>query len=246
MSEREGNPQLLAIREQYQRLLLRLEANEREFRRLGRSVLRVQEDERRRLARELHDGVGQNLTALQHRLEQVRQFLPEGEAASSGRRHLDAAMALCGEALNDTRHMSRLLRPPILDDLGLEPALQWLARSQGEASQLTITVETEVLPQLGDELDTLVFRIAQEALQNVAKHAHADSVLVRLVARAGILQLQVADDGRGCDPALALQSGGSGLGGMRERLRLHGGRLEVHSAPGAGTRIRALVPLDGD
>ena len=246
MNERDRNPQLLAIREQYQRLLLRLEANEREFRRLGRSVLRVQEDERRRLARELHDGVGQNLTALQHRLEQVRQLLPEGDAALPGHRHLDAAMALCGEALNDTRHMSRLLRPPILDDLGLEPALQWLARSQGEASKLAIAVEMEPLPQLSGELDTLVFRIAQEALQNVAKHAQAGNVLLRLVARAGMLQLQVADDGRGCDPARALQAGGSGLGGMRERLRLHGGRLEVHSSPGGGTRIRAVVPLDGD
>jgi len=82
LNERDGDPQLLAIREQYQRLLVRLEANEREFRRLGRSVLRVQEDERRRLARELHDGVGQNLTALQHRLDQVRQAVVHRHAAA--------------------------------------------------------------------------------------------------------------------------------------------------------------------
>ena len=238
--------QLPAIREQYQRLLQRLEANEREFRRLGRSVLRVQEDERRRLARELHDGVGQNLTALQHRLEQIGEALADGDDAATAPQHVDAALALCRDALNDTRQMSRLLRPPILDDLGLEAALRWLARSQGEASNLAIAVEIEPLPALEGDLNTLVFRIAQEALQNVAKHAQASNVLLRLVARAGILQLQVADDGRGCDPEQALRTGGSGLGGMRERVRLHGGRLELHSAPGHGARIRAVVPLDGD
>lgn len=234
---------LPAIREQYQRLLQRLEANEREFRRLGRSVLRVQEDERRKLARELHDGIGQNLTALKHRLGQLGAALP---ADPMLRGQLDDAIALCADTLDDTRELSRLLRPPILDDLGLEPALQWLARSQGEASGLRIAVEIEPLPPLDDDLQTLLFRIAQEALNNVAKHAGADNVLLRLVARAGLLQLQVVDDGRGCDPELALRSGGSGLGGMRERLRLHGGRLELHSSPGNGARIRAVVPLDGD
>lgn len=234
---------LPVIREQYQRLLQRLEANEREFRRLGRSVLRVQEDERRRLARELHDGIGQNLTALKHRLTQLGDGLPVDPAL---RAQLGAAIALCNNTLDDTRELSRLLRPPILDDLGLESALQWLARSQGEASQLSITVEMESLPALDDDLQTLVFRIAQEALNNVARHAQASNVLVRLVVRSGSLQLQVVDDGRGCDPETALRSGGSGLGGMRERLRLHGGRLDLHSSPGNGARIRAVIPLDGD
>ena len=245
MSERKPGAEdlsLPAIREQYQRLLQRLEANEREFRRLGRSVLRVQEDERRRLARELHDGIGQNLTALQHRLSRIGSALPDDPPAL--RDHLEAAIALCRGALDDTREMSRLLRPPILDDLGLEPALRWLARSQGEASKLSIAVEIEPLPELDGELQTLLFRIAQEALNNVAKHAQASNVLLRLVVRAGALQLQIADDGHGCDPALALRSGGSGLGGMRERLRLHGGRLELHSSPGNGARIRAMIPLD--
>ncbi len=235
---------LPAIREQYQRLLERLEANEREFRRLGRSVLRVQEDERRRLARDLHDGIGQNLTALNHRLAQLGDGLSPQQ--STLREKLDAAIALCSDTLDDTRELSRLLRPPILDDLGLEPALQWLARSQGEASGLAIAVEIEALPTLEGDLQTLLFRVAQEALNNIAKHAHARNVLLRLVARGGLLQLQVVDDGRGCDPEVALRSGGSGLGGMRERLRLHGGRLELHSTPGNGARVRAVIPLDQD
>ena len=228
------------LRAQYQELLDRLQRNEREFRRLGRAVWRVQEDERRRLARDLHDGVGQNLTALKHRLAAIAQSLPDGDPA---RDELDGAIALCGDTLEDTRHLSRLLRPPILDDLGLEAALRALARSLSEASGLDIALDIQPLPALDGDLQTLVFRVAQEALHNAVRHAGAGSVLVRVVATGGLLQLQVADDGRGCDPTTAMASGGSGLGGMRERLRLYDGQLELRSAPGEGTRVRAIVPL---
>ena len=233
---------IATMRGQYERLLQRLEANEREFRRLGRAVWRVQEDERRRLARELHDGLGQNLTALKHRLGQIGSELEPG--SSPLRDKLDTALALCAGALEDTRNLSRLLRPPILDDLGLEPALQWLARSTEESARLPVVVEIEALPPLDDELQTLLFRIAQEALNNAAKHAAARSLLLRLVVRDGRLQLQVIDDGGGFDPAQAAAAGGTGLGSMRERLRLYGGQLELRSAPGHGTRLRATVPLD--
>ncbi len=232
---------LAALRQQYQDLLDRLQRNEREFRRLGRAVWRVQEDERRRLARELHDGVGQNLTAIKHRLAAIAGTLPE--ASADTRAALEATIALCADTLEDTRHLSRLLRPPVLDDLGLEAALRWLARSQADASGLGISVDIEALPTLDADLQTLLFRVAQEALNNVAKHARASNVLLRLVARGGLVQLQIADDGCGCEPDIALQSGGSGLGGMRERLRLYEGKLEMHSAPGQGTRLRAVVPL---
>ncbi|WP_242102830.1 sensor histidine kinase [Lysobacter sp. M2-1] len=230
-----------ALRAQYQRLLQRLEANEREFRRLGRAVWNVQEDERRRLARELHDGLGQNLTALKHRLAQLLADLP-AEAAPL-RERLGAAVDLCGDALEDTRQLSRLLRPPILDDLGLAAALQWLARSIDASGPMRVVTELEPLPPLDGELQTLLFRVAQEALNNASKHARAQSVLLRLVARGGELQLQVIDDGIGCDVEQALRAGGSGLPGMRERLRLYGGRLELRSAAGQGTRLRAVVPL---
>lgn len=230
---------LEAISAQYERLLQRLEANEREFRRLGRAVWRVQEDERRRLARELHDGLGQNLTALKHRLSQVATEL-DGDA----RIKLDAAIALCAETLEDTRHLSRLLRPPILDDLGLVAALRWLARNQAESAGIEVIAEiVEPLPLLDGDLQTLLFRVAQEALTNVARHSGARSAVLRLVARDDTLRLQVADDGRGCDPKAAERMGGSGLGGMRERLRLYDGRLELHSVPGEGMRVRVVVPL---
>lgn len=233
---------LHALRRQYQELLERLQRNEREFRRLGRAVWRVQEDERRRLARELHDGVGQNLTALKHRLVQLGDTLPAGDATL--RDGFDKAIALCADTLEDTRNMSRLLRPPILDDLGLEAALRWMARSQAESSGAEVTLEMETLPPLDADLQTLIFRVAQEALTNAARHADARHVMVRLVARGRLLQLQVVDDGRGCDADAVLQAGGSGLGGMRERLRLYDGRLDLHSTPGEGTRLRAVVPLD--
>ena len=231
-------PSLAELQAQYRRLLQRLEANEREFRRLGRAVWRVQEDERRRLARELHDGLGQNLTALKHRLAQVAGELGPGQDALRAR--MESAIALCSASLEDTRQLSRLLRPPILDDLGLAAALRWLARSIEESSGLAVVLEMGELPPLDAETQTLLFRIAQEALNNAVRHARAQSVLLRLVASGAELQLQVIDDGAGFDPA---QARGSGLGGMRERLRLHGGRLELRSAPGQGTRLRAVVPL---
>lgn len=224
--------------DRYESRLQRLEANEREFRHLGRSVLRVQEDERRRLARELHDGIGQNLTALKHRLAQLRDA-PTVDAPL--REGLDAAIDLCAHTLEDTRQLSRLLRPTILDDLGLEPALRSLGRSVGESAGIAVAIEVEPLPALDGEYETLLFRVAQEALNNIAKHAQARSVLLRVVERDGRLQLQVVDDGVGFDPAA--RAGGSGLSGMRERLRLFQGTLDVHSSPGSGTRLRAVVPL---
>ena len=240
---RDAPPTPAEAQMRYQQLLQRLEANEREFHRLGRSVLRVQEDERRRLARDLHDGIGQNLTALKHRLAQIGDALPEELKAL--RASLDDAVTLCSDTLDDTRQLSRLLRPPILDDLGLEPALRWLARSLGEAAGIAIAVEIEPTPSLDGELQTLLFRITQEALNNVVKHAGAHSVLVHLVERGGRLQLQIVDDGCGFDPEPAQAVGGIGLGGIRERLQLFNGQLELRSAAGHGTRLRALVPLDG-
>ena len=242
MDQPPPDPDLSNLGAQYQRLLQRLEANEREFRRLGRAVWRVQEDERRRLARELHDGIGQNLTALKHRLGQIGSELAPGQ--SELRDKLDTALALCADALDDTRNLSRLLRPPILDDLGLEPALHWLARSTQETVGMAVVVEVESLPAIDGDLQTLLFRVAQEAINNAGKHSAATSVLLRLVVRNRQLQLQVIDDGRGFDPAQAANAGGSGLGGMRERLRLYGGHLELRTADGQGTRIRATIPLD--
>lgn len=245
------NPQqldqeLADLRERQQRLFADLAAGQARFRRLARSVLSVQEQERRRLARELHDGLGQNLTVLQHELETLA-------ANSYGRVDAQAraarALELCRSILSDTRQLSRLLRPQILDDLGLAPALNWLLRSLSAPGgfQTEMHVDPD-LPVLGEEADTMLFRVAQEALNNVARHAHARSVVVRLHARDRQAHLLVMDDGAGCDPALAFarasQGETTGLAAMRERVQLFGGELRLLSTPGEGTQLRVSLPLD--
>lgn len=233
--------QIQALQARYRELLVRLEGNQAHFRRLARSVFQVQEDERRRLARDLHDGIGQNLTALKHQLAQLEPDLDE-----RGRERLQQALALCSQTLEDTRQMSRLLRPQVLDDLGLEAALHWLTRSLSEASGLKVELDVHEAPDTltGDE-QTLLFRIAQEALTNVVRHAGASQALLRVAFKRHWAQLTVWDDGAGCEPEAVMARPGTGLGGMRERVAMHGGRLELHSSPGQGCRVHATVPLDG-
>src|SRR5688500_5280316 len=132
----DGAPSLDRLRADVRALLQRLEANDRQFRGLARSVFRVQEEERRRIARELHDGIGQNLTALKHQLE----LLTAGAADPALLAGLQAGIDLCARTLADTRELSRLLRPQVLDDLGLAAALRWLGRAVGEPAGLAVAV----------------------------------------------------------------------------------------------------------
>ena len=237
--------QLAALKAQQERLFAQLAHGQQHFKQLARSVWRVQEDERRRLARELHDGLGQNLALLKNQLDAIAS---DASVPAEVRGRLSSAVALCTETVEDTRALSRMLRPQILDDLGIEAALGWLARSVGESAGLEIEVEAGALAEpLDSDLATLVFRVAQEALGNVAKHARAGHALVKLGTRDRELHVLVADDGAGCDPGAALARGTrgetSGLGGMRERVALFGGRLSFVSEPGEGTQLRVVLPL---
>ena len=236
--------QIERLRADYDALLKRLEANQTDFFRLARSVFRVQEDERRRLARELHDGIGQNLTALKHHLQLLRDALAPDQDAAQNRAAV--AAALCAQTLDETRQLSRLLRPQVLDDLGLEAALRWLARTLGEPGGVRCEIETGVLPPIDGDLNTLAFRLVQEALTNVVKHARATRAWIRVDARDGWLRVEVEDDGLGCAPESIRSGVGSGVGGMRERVRLHGGRFVLGARPGGGCRVQAAVPLDGE
>jgi two-component system NarL family sensor kinase len=241
----EMREQLARLREQQEHLFAQLHSGEQHFKQLARSVWRVQEDERRRLARELHDGIGQHLTALRHRLD----VMARSEAlAACGNGSLQQAMQLCEVAIQETRALSRLLRPQILDDLGLEAALRWLARHTSEGSDCTIEVEVGELPrEVDSDLSTLLFRVAQEALANAQKHAQARNVVLRLSHRADQLQLLVVDDGCGCDvnAAFAKSSNGhsTGLASMRERVRLFGGRFSLISQAGEGLQLRVTLPF---
>ena len=233
------------LMQQQRDLVASLERGQSHFKQLARSVWRVQEEERRRLARELHDGIGQNLTAI------VRMLDHAGSAADCGevlRAELERVRALVHATLAETRALSRQLRPQILDDLGLVAALRWLTRSFADSCRLEMKLEiAESLPVLGGDAETMIFRVAQEALNNIAKHAHATHVEVVLGAAAGRAQLRVHDDGRGCDVGVALASGsegqGSGLGGMRDRVALFGGTLQVSSESARGFTLQIEFPF---
>lgn len=246
--EHRGDPlevvaRLREITRQNERVFQELVAGERRFRGLVRSVWNVQEAERRRLARELHDGIGQILTALKQQLDVVEQSAASLPVAAHSR--LRDAAELAAQALQETRELSRLLRPQILDDLGLEPALRWLTRTFSERNGVALEVDLVGLDRrLPAEVETLAFRVVQEALNNVAKHAGASRGQVLARREGAELTLVVADDGKGFEPD-APDNGGSGLRGMRDRVELFGGRIEIGSRPGLGTRIAARVPCAG-
>lgn len=234
------------ITRENERLFARLIEGERRFRGLAKAVWKVQEDERRRLARELHDGLGQTLTALTHQLERLQSKLTQGAPTELAPALADSVEIARG-ALQEIRELSRLLRPPVLDDLGLPAALSWLARSLGQRTGLKIEVDCAGLDKrLDAEIETVAFRLVQEALTNVLRHAAAERAWVAMSRSSGRLSLRVEDDGGGCDveAALAGRPDASGLRGMRDRLELFGGRLELSSEKGLGTVVAATLRLD--
>lgn len=231
-----------------QRLLQSVVKSEKRFRTLAKSVWHVQEEERRRLARELHDGIGQTLTALANQLQRIHDDARAMSNLGLGHR-LGDALEITRGALHDTRELSRLLRPTLLDDLGLEAALKWLARTLGERTGLAIEVHSSIGEErMQPDVETLVYRICQEALTNVIKHSGARQVQVLLTHGSSMLRLRVHDDGSGFDTAelSAPEKGGvsAGVRGMRDRAELFGGRVEVSSAPGEGTSVQLTLPVE--
>lgn len=216
------------------RLFAELDSTQRQFRVLARRVWRVQEEERRNLARNLHDDLGQLLTALVHRVERM---------TGDGR---EQCLELARQARDRVRELSRLLRPPVLDDLGLAASLAWLARQARDNSGIAVTVNAPPeLARAEPEVEILVFRIVQEALTNAIEHATASAVVIDLTRTGNQLELRIRDDGRGFDPAAVRGAGGTGIGlaGMRDRVSLFGGTLAVSSAAGRGTVITATLTL---
>jgi PAS domain S-box-containing protein len=212
---------------------------------IARRAGEIQENERRRLAQELHDRVGQNLTALTLNLNIVKGQIGGGADAGIVAR-LDDSLALLDATVDSIRGVMSELRPAVLDDYGLAAALHWYAEEFGRRSGIAATVtEREGTPRLAALVEGVLFRIAQEALTNVAKHAAAGKVQIGLGAQGGVLRLSVADDGRGFDASRVrppTRQGGWGLMIMRERAESAGGRLHVESAPGNGTCVVVEVP----
>jgi len=215
----------------------RLMKLEGETRALSGQLVQAQEQERRSIARELHDEAGQSLTAL---------LLDVGAAAAEAgtgtvRARLDVVAASAERIVEEVRRIALSLRPSMLDDLGLVPALEWQAREVAYRSGLTIEVQAEESAgQLPEAHRTCIYRIVQEALRNTVRHAGAGKVRIGLQKGAGSVTLQVEDDGKGFAVA---RLRGLGLLGMEERVSQLGGRLRVLSEPGRGTKVTAELPL---
>lgn len=211
------------------------------LRQLSTQVLTAQEEERKRIARELHDDTAQALTSVL-----VRLRLMERSAADD---RLQAALTelrdLTGETLEGVRRMAIDMRPPMLDDLGLEAALQAHFEDFSRHWPIQATFTSSHLGRLPPDVELVLYRIVQEALSNVAKHASASRVEARLTRSGKTLRMLIEDDGRGFDVGATKGSRESGLGlfGMEERLALVGGTLRVESNVGRGTRVSAEVPL---
>lgn len=214
-----------------------LERVETERRRSSQLVLRAQEEERRRVARDLHDEVNQALTAILLRLEALAHDVPADQ-----REDVAQLKRLTTQAMDELLNLARQLRPTALDDHGLVIAIEAQVRGFGDRTGIEARLQTDGDPAaLDDERQTVIYRIAQEALANAGRHAGATRVDVSLTTVGDGARLRVADDGAGFDP-VAARRGGLGLEGMAERAKLVGGELDLRSAPGAGTEVTLRLP----
>lgn len=207
---------------------------------LSHRLLSVQEEERRKLARELHDEVGQCLGAMLVDLGQARSTVAADPAKTETR--LRSATELAERTLRSVRDISLLLRPSMLDDLGLIPALHWQARETSRRTGVNVTFDADAEElEVPDELRTAVYRVVQEALQNAVRHAEARRVQIGLASGGGRLRILVKDDGKGFEPEVIR---GIGILGMQERITQFGGVLRINSTPGKGTVLTVDVPLE--
>jgi signal transduction histidine kinase len=220
--------------------LAQIEQHARELRNLSQKLTKAQEEERRSLSRELHDQVGQLLTALSMELGNLEELRYAPGEVFAG--HLGEAKKLNQETLRTVRNISSGLRPSVLDELGLAPALQWQAREFTRRSGVPVEVQLDGELDLPDEHRTCIYRIVQEALTNSARHAGARSIRVTLHGGAGSLSLAVEDDGSGFD-VQQVRGRGLGLLNIEERVRELGGRVQFLSAPSRGTLLRCEIPV---
>ena len=217
-------------------LIRKMEWQTAELGRVSWHMLEDQEATARRFSHELHDELGQSLTAVKTNLTAI----DPGTLSNRGR--VEDSLRLVDEAIGNVRQMSQLLRPTILDDFGLEAGLRWLCEGFAARTGIAVDLQSTFSGRLPDETETHLFRIAQEALTNIARHAQAKHVKVLLEAQGSEIHLSVRDDGRGLSPS---PSNGRGMGviGMRARARSAGGDVSVRSRPGEGVLIEVRVPL---
>jgi two-component system sensor histidine kinase UhpB len=242
----ESDPDICLLAGTLNALVTSLEKHNQQLRALSKRAISAQEEERRRIALSLHDDTGQALSMLIINLERLENRIPEDRTELQMK--LAAARQLASRALDDLRHIIRDLRPAILDDLGLVPAIRWYARSNLEEAGIRVEVQaSDDLGSLSPELNSTLFRVAQEAINNIVRHSGAKSVQITLCRDEAEIQLKVEDDGHGFDvlrvSESALRSQQWGLLGMQERAELVGGQVSVESQPGKGTRLDVRAPL---
>lgn len=225
------------------RLHRQLVARERAHENFVEQVIEAQEIERRRLAGDIHDGISQRLVTLSYRLDAAAQAARSPDDREALTEQLDRARELADLTLQEARAAISGLRPPVLDDLGLSGGLASLARSIPQVKINTDLADT----RLPDHIELALYRIAQECLQNVVKHARATVARLAFHADDQTARLEIADDGVGFDtlerPLGSDEMGGYGLLSMAERAEIVGGRLNIRSRPGAGTTVTATIPL---
>ena len=224
-----------------------LRRTEEVLRQLSSRLLHAQDEERQRIARELHDSTAQTLAAVQIHLNILKRH--SGSLCVAARKPLFESIILVAESLREVRTLSTLLHPPLLDEMGLVPALSWYVKRFGEESGVRTGLDVTKCPRrLPPDLETALFRVAQEGLSNVRRHSGSRTAHLRLRGESGAVTLEVSDQGGGMPPGLLEQqpSGTDGLGlgipGMRERLHELGGRLEIETGR-KGTTIRAVLPI---
>ncbi|MCG0239469.1 MAG: sensor histidine kinase [Firmicutes bacterium] len=241
-----GDPDVHRLTETFNLMLDQLNAYRQQ---VASQILRALEEERKRIARELHDETSQALTSIVISLEMMEQSLAGQESLAERVRSIREYTL---QTLEEIRRLTYDLRPSILDDLGLVPAIRWYLRHRvaeaGLQTELQVDPELEAL-RLPEEVEVSLFRIIQEALTNVRKHSQATSAKVRLWAEPGKIRARVEDNGKGfvLQEALRQDPRGRGLGlvGMRERAALAGAQLRIDSAPGRGTVVELEVPFHG-
>lgn len=228
-----GGPKVLALSQAFNEMLDRLEAERLES---TRRALMVQEGERQRVARELHDEVGQTLTGVMLQVEGLAAKIPD-----ELREQLDELRETARSGAEDVRRIVRRLRPEALEDLGLQSALAALASAFGEQAGVRVERALQSDLPLSDEQELVFYRVAQEALTNIARHAAATRVVLELRQADGGALLIVRDNGTGLAPS---GNGSShGIRGMRERAMLIGAQLTIDRSPGGGTEVRLLLPI---
>ncbi|HET8757465.1 MAG TPA: HAMP domain-containing sensor histidine kinase [Solirubrobacteraceae bacterium] len=230
----EGDPAVAALARTFNEMLERLEAERRES---AHQALMVQEAERARIARELHDEVGQTLTGVMLQVEGLAAVIPD-----ELREQLDELRETARDGTEEVRSIARRLRPEALEDLGLQSALSALATRVAEQAHVDMSRDLDSSLVLSQQQELVVYRVAQEALTNVARHARADHVELRLSRDDGNAVLSVRDDGRGVRSADVASS--NGIRGMRERAMLIGARLAIEPRPERGTEVKLTIPLD--